>query len=77
MDLVKDLESKSYEKQLRYLRFCLGKRRHRRGLIGLYKYLKGGCNQVGIGLFSHATSDRVNTHDLTPESEWLNHYGEI
>jgi len=63
--LVSSLENKYYQEQLRELGlFSLEKRRLSCVLITPYDYQKRGCGEMGIGLFSHISSDRTKGNGL-------------
>lgn len=71
--LAKGLEHKSYKEQLRELE----KRRFQSKLITLNSYFRGGCYEVGVGLFSLTTNeDKKKWSQVAPVLDIKNFFSE-
>ena len=72
--VLEGLEHLPYEERLSNLGlFCMGKRRLRRDMINVFKYLKGGWRQMDEArLFSLVCSNGTRSHALKLE-HWKSH----
>ena len=63
-EAVRGLEHKSYGEQLRELVQSVEEEAQRRPHCTLCNYLKGGCGDVVVNLFSHVTCNRTRGNGL-------------
>lgn len=66
---MKGLQHKSHEEQLKEWGLFSLRKGGSGVTLSLYNYLKEGCGQVQVGLFSKSTSDRTRGHTLKLRQE--------